>query len=111
MTIMLANKNLRIPMGVVEDATVTIGNTNFPINFVVVDMPSDTLWPIILRRNFLSDVGATVDFKKEVVSLKLGKAEKSFHFSKFKVKPLHIQEEEKEKTIEEMATLFFSNQE
>ena len=25
-TIMLANKNLRIPMGVVEDATITIGN-------------------------------------------------------------------------------------
>ena len=33
MTIMLANKNLRIPMGVVEDATVTIGNKNFPIDF------------------------------------------------------------------------------
>src|SRR4051812_13900692 len=47
MTIMLANKTLRIPMGVVEDATVTISNKIFPIDFVVVDMPADTLCPII----------------------------------------------------------------
>ena len=107
---MLDNKNLRIPMGVVEDAPVTIGNKNVPINFVVVDMPADTLCPIIFGRNFLSDIGATVDFKKEVVSLKLGKAEKEFYFSKFKDKPLFIQEEEKEKTIEEMSALFFNNQ-
>src|SRR3954470_15793258 len=103
MTIMLANKNLRIPMGVVEDATFIIGNKKFPTDFVVVDMPIDTLCPIIFGRNVLSDIGATVDFKKEVVSLKLGKAKKKFHFSKFKDKPLYIQEEEKEKTIEEMA--------
>ena len=48
MTIMLADKTLRIPMGVVENATVTIGNNNFPIDFVVVDMPTDTLCPIML---------------------------------------------------------------
>ena len=42
--------HLRIPMGVVEDATVTIGNKNFPIDFVVVDMPTDTLCPIIFGR-------------------------------------------------------------
>ena len=52
MTIMLADKSLRIPMGVVEDATVTIGNKKFPIDFVVVDMPTDTLCPIIFGRNF-----------------------------------------------------------
>ena len=73
---MLANKNLRIPVGVVDNATVTIGNKNVPINFVVVDMPADTLCPIIFGRNFLSDVGAKVDFKKEIVSLKIGEAKK-----------------------------------
>src|SRR4051812_21670625 len=101
MTIMLANKNLRIPTGVVEDGTVIIGNKKFRIDFVVVDMLADTLCRIIFGRNFLSDIGTTVDFKNEVVSLKLGKAEKEFHFYKFKDKPLHIQEKEKEKTIEE----------
>ena len=42
MTIMLADKSLRNPMGVVENATVTIGNKKFPIDFVVVDMLIDT---------------------------------------------------------------------
>ena len=32
MTIMVADKSLRIPMGVVEDATVTIGNKSFSID-------------------------------------------------------------------------------
>ena len=43
-------------------------------------------------------------------SLKLREAEKEFHFSKFKDKPLQAHEEEKEKTIEELAALFFSKQ-
>ena len=47
MTIMLADKSLRIPMGVVENASVTIGNKKFPIDFVVVDMPTDMFCPII----------------------------------------------------------------
>src|SRR3954463_7763272 len=97
-------------MGVVEDAKVTIGNKKFPIDFIVVDMLFETLCPIIFGRNFLSDIGATVDFKKEVVSLKLGKAEKEFHFYKFKDKPIFTKEEEKEKTIEEMTALFLNNQ-
>ena len=84
MTIMLDNKSLRAPMGVVEDATVTIGNENFPIDFVVVDMSADTLFPIIFGRNFLGDIGAYVNFKKEIASLKLGGTENKFHFSKFK---------------------------
>ena len=58
----------------------------------------------------MNDIGAKVDFKKEIVSIKLGEVEKEFHFSKFKDRPLQIQEEEKEKTIEEMAALFFSKQ-
>ena len=111
MTIMLANKTLRIPMGVVEDATVTIGNKNFPIDFVVVDIPADTLFPIIFGRNFLGYIGAYVNFKKEIVSLKLGGMEKKFHFSKFKDRPPQIQEKEEERTIEKMAALFFRNQE
>ena len=69
---MLANKNLRIPMGVVDNATVTIANKNFPIDFVVVDMPADTLCPIIFGRNFLSDVGSYVDLKRRLCLLSLG---------------------------------------
>ena len=72
-------------------------------------MPADTLCPIIYVRNFLGDIGAYVNFKKEIVSLKLGGMENKFHFSKFKDRPPQTQEEER--TIEEMAALFLGNQE
>src|SRR3954470_12699497 len=84
MTIMLANKNLRIPNGVVEDATVTIGNKKFPIDFVVVDMPADTLFPFIFGRNFLSDVGATVDLKRRLYLLCLGTWKKNSTYPNLK---------------------------
>ena len=45
-------------MGVVENAIATIGNKRFPVDFVVVDMPTDTLCRIIFGRNFLNDIGA-----------------------------------------------------
>ena len=107
MKIMLADKSLRFPMGVVGNATVTIGNKKIPIDFVIIDMPTDTLCRVIFGRNFLNDIGAKVDFKKEIVSLKLGEAEKEFHFSKFKDRLPQIQEE-KENTIAELAVVFFS---
>ena len=59
----------------------------------------------------MGDIGAYVNFKKEIVSLKLGGTENKFHFSNFKDRPPQIREEEEERTIEEMAALFFSNQE
>ena len=47
-------------------------------------MPADTLCPIIFGRNFLSDIGAYVDFKKEIVSLKLGEQKRSSTFPNLK---------------------------
>ena len=73
-------------------------------------MPTDTLCPVIFVRNFLNHIGPKVDFKKEIVSLNLGETENEIYFSKFKDRPLQIQEE-KEKNIEVLAALFFSKQE
>jgi hypothetical protein len=72
MTIMLADKTLRIPMGVVKNASVYIGLHIFPIDFVVVDMPTDDYCPIIFGRTFLNTAGAIIDCRKENITLKFG---------------------------------------
>ena len=78
-----------------------IGNKNFPIDFVVVDMPTDTLCPVIFRRNFLNDIGAKVDFKKEIVSLKLGelKRKKNSTFPNLKKDLYKYKEKRKTKLL------------
>jgi hypothetical protein len=52
MKIMLADKSLRIPMGLVKDASIRIGANIFPMDFFVVDNPADYSCPTIFGRTF-----------------------------------------------------------
>jgi hypothetical protein len=112
MTIMLADKTLRIPMGVIKDASIYVGSHAFPIDFVVVDMPIDDDCPIIFGRTFLSTAGATIDYKKETITLKFGEERMKFHFSKFQSKSKHKEinelEEKEEKIIEDLAVVYYN---
>lgn len=80
MTIMLADKTLRVPMGVIKDVPITIGPYTYPIDFVVIDMPIDSHCPIIFGRTFLNTAGANIDCRKETISLKFGEEVMSFPF-------------------------------
>ena len=68
---MLADKTLRVPMGVIKDVPISVGPYEYPIDFVVVDMPTDSYFPIIFGRTFLNTAWANIDCK-ETVSLKFG---------------------------------------
>jgi hypothetical protein len=72
MTIMLADKSLRIPMGLVKNASIRVGANIFPIDFVVVDMPTDYSCPIIFGRTFLSTARAVINCKVDTIILKFG---------------------------------------
>jgi hypothetical protein len=96
MTIMLADKTLRVPMGVIKDVPITIGPYTYPIDFVVIDMPIDSHCPIIFVRTFLNTAGANIDCRKDTISLKFGEEIMSFHFSKFPHKPIIGDFEEEE---------------
>jgi hypothetical protein len=63
MKIMLANKSLRIPMGLVKDASIRIGANIFPMDFFVVDMPADYSCPTIFGRTFLINIGDFINYK------------------------------------------------
>jgi hypothetical protein len=52
MTIMFADKSLRIPMVLLKDAYICIDTNIFPIDCVMIDMPADYSCPIILEESF-----------------------------------------------------------
>jgi hypothetical protein len=72
MTIMLAEKTLRSPFGIINNVSIYIGPYEFPIDLVIVDMPSDNKCPIIFGRSFLNTIGTKIDCRQET-SLSLGK--------------------------------------
>lgn len=88
MTIMLADKTLRVPMGIIRNVPISIGPYKYPIDFIVIDMPIDSHFPIIFGRTFLNTAGAKIDCRKETISLKFGEEVMNFHFSKFDHKPI-----------------------
>ena len=100
MTIMLADKTLRVPMGIIRNVPIVIGPYTYPIDFVVIDMPIDSHCPIIFGRTFLNTAGANIDCRKETISLKFREEVMSFHFSKFIHKPI-IKDFEEEELEEE----------
>jgi hypothetical protein len=52
MKIMFADKSLRIPMGLVKDASTHVGAKKSPIDFIVPDMPTDYSCPIIKKKKW-----------------------------------------------------------
>jgi hypothetical protein len=99
MTIMLADRTLRVSMGVIKDVHITIRPYTYIIDFVVIDMPIDSHFPIIFGRTFLNTAGANIDCRKETISLKFGEEVISFHFSKFTHKPI-VEEEDFEEEVD-----------
>ena len=71
----LADRSVRKPHGLVEDAIVRIEDCYFPVNFLVVDMKMTkelSQAPIILGRPFLATAKAVTDSGKGEVILKVG---------------------------------------
>lgn len=52
-TLQLANRSVRRPLGIVEDVLETVEKLVFPMNFVILDIDEDTETPLILGRPFL----------------------------------------------------------
>ncbi|GJS12240.1 reverse transcriptase domain-containing protein [Tanacetum coccineum] len=54
MSIQLAERSIKYPIGVYENLLVKVGKFIFPVDFVVLEMDKDELVPIILGRPFLA---------------------------------------------------------
>ncbi|XP_057426043.1 uncharacterized protein LOC130719431 [Lotus japonicus] len=52
MMLQLANRSIVTPWGVVEDVLVRVGEFEFPVDFVIIDIDEDSKIPLILERPF-----------------------------------------------------------
>ncbi|GJZ79306.1 reverse transcriptase domain-containing protein [Tanacetum coccineum] len=71
MTLKLADRSVKHPVGVAEDVFVKVGKFYFLADFVVVDYDVDTWVPLILRRPFLRTEQALIDVYGEELTLRV----------------------------------------
>ncbi|GKA94009.1 homeodomain-like protein [Tanacetum coccineum] len=68
----LADRTVKRPKGIAENALVRIDKFVFPVDFIVLDMPEDFKTPLILGRPFLSNAHAKIDVFKRKIILRIG---------------------------------------
>ncbi|XP_056695071.1 uncharacterized protein [Spinacia oleracea] len=81
-TLQLADRSVKYPIGKVEDVPLRVGGLVIPIDFVVLDIDEDVHVPIILGRPFLAMAGAIIDVKQGNITLKVGKDSLFFDLNK-----------------------------
>ncbi|XP_057443707.1 uncharacterized protein LOC130735838 [Lotus japonicus] len=64
MMLQLADRSIVAPWGVVEDVLVRVGEFEFPVNFVIIDMDEDSKIPLILGRPFLATSNTKINVGK-----------------------------------------------
>jgi len=105
MTLQMADRSVKRPVGVLEDIPVMIDHYFIPGDFVVLDVEEDAKVPIILGRPFLATAGAIIDVKRGKLVMEV--AENKIEFDIFKMakhQPSYVDEckvvEIKEKIFE-----------
>ncbi|GKD78344.1 DNA-directed DNA polymerase [Tanacetum coccineum] len=98
MSIQMADRSIKYPIGVYENLLVKVSKFIFPVNFLVLEMDEDELVPIILGRPFLATARAVIDVHDGKLSLKVDTVN---HDGKW------IEEEEEEDSNKALAVSFY----
>ena len=72
MSLQLADRLVKYPIGILEDIPVKIGQLYIQTDFVVMDIKEDEEIPILLGRPFLSTARAIIDVKKGKLTFEVG---------------------------------------
>ncbi|KAJ9556957.1 hypothetical protein OSB04_011571 [Centaurea solstitialis] len=72
MTIQLADRSIKYPVGIAEDVTVRVDKFVFPADFVILDIKDEVKVPLILGRPFLNTASAVIHVAKRELSLGTG---------------------------------------
>ncbi|XP_018487321.1 uncharacterized protein LOC108857805 [Raphanus sativus] len=78
-SLVLSDRSVKFPIGILEDLPVMVGNCEIPTDFVVLEMDEEARDPLILGRPFLATAGAIINVKEGKIDLHLGK-EHILHF-------------------------------
>ncbi|KAL1223552.1 hypothetical protein V5N11_034303 [Cardamine amara subsp. amara] len=89
-SLVLADRSVCHPHGLLEDLPVRIWHIEVPTDFVVLEMNEEPQDPLILGRPFLATAGALIDVKNGTIDLKLGKEVIQFNIKNAMKQP-HIQ--------------------
>ncbi|XP_056860064.1 uncharacterized protein LOC130508525 [Raphanus sativus] len=73
LSLVLADRSVKFPVGILEDLPMMVGNCEIPTDFVVLEMDEEARDPLILGRPFLATAGAIVNVKEGKIDLHLGK--------------------------------------
>ncbi|GKA79750.1 reverse transcriptase domain-containing protein [Tanacetum coccineum] len=82
MSIQLADRSIKYPIGVCENLLVKINKFIFSVDFMVLEMDEDDLVPIIFRRPLLATARAVIDVYEGKLSLRFGKETITFNIGK-----------------------------
>ncbi|GKC80226.1 DNA-directed DNA polymerase [Tanacetum coccineum] len=82
MSIQLADRSIKYPIGVFENLLVKVSKFIFLIDFIVLKMDKDELVLIILGRPFLVMARAVIDVHKRKLSLRVGSETITFNIGK-----------------------------
>ena len=79
MTMLMADRTLAHPEGILEDVLMKVGKFIFPMNFVVINIEEDKQVPLLLGRPFLAIEAALIDVKKGELTPRVG--DEAVHFN------------------------------
>ena len=72
MSIQLADKSVKYPIGICENVLVKIGKFKFLVDFVILEIDEDDIVPIILGRLFLATARAIIGVHDGKLTLRVG---------------------------------------
>ncbi|KAL5574309.1 hypothetical protein UlMin_023906 [Ulmus minor] len=78
-SLVMADRSIKHPRGIVEDVLVKVGKLIFPVDFIVLDMEEDKDIPIILGRPFLATGGAIIDVRGGKLTLQVDDEKVTFN--------------------------------
>ena len=87
-TLVLADRSVRVPEGVLDDVPIRINDCHVPTDFVVLKYQNEPKEPLILGRPFLATAGAIIDIKEGRICLNIGNIPMTFVMEKLIRRPL-----------------------
>ena len=75
MTLLLADRSVKVPRGIVEDVLVQVDKSIYPVDFIVLDtqpVKACNSIPIILGRPFLATSNALINYRNGLMKLSFG---------------------------------------
>ncbi|MCH99064.1 hypothetical protein A2U01_0020075 [Trifolium medium] len=87
MSLQLAGRSIKYPLGILENVPVRIGQLYIPTDFVIMDIREDVDIPILLGRPFLATAGTIIDVKRGKLTFEVGDEKIEFILSQFMKSP------------------------